>query len=161
MKKLTLILSLLLASCFDSGDNPTTPPPPLTWENEDLAGVWEMAHHYLTIEGEEDVYYSFIIFEDEPILLYGNDVRVDAFYDSLWRWIPLLPSRGGVTPTGIVNFDLFFGSYFNDVSYYEGRMNRNKLYVQGVYEYFGEETEIGMFEMVKIDSDRDVRTYGQ
>ncbi len=102
MKKLTLILSLLLASCFDSGDNPTTPPPPLTWENEDLAGVWEMAHHYLTIEGEEDVYYSFIIFEDEPILLYGNDVRVDAFYDSLWRWIPLLPSRGGVTPTALL-----------------------------------------------------------
>jgi len=129
--RLLATLALLLGACGPGGDGYTPPP---TWDSEDLIGMWTIIpddnHPVLIVEFQEDEW---------DLLDMYSEVRLRRVWDVEWNPIRILASHGDVTSKGIVDFGINFRDANISFAYLEGAMEEDKLTINGMLYYWGDE----------------------
>jgi|TARA_A100001515_G_scaffold130606_1_gene117955 hypothetical protein len=129
--RLLATLALLLGACGPGGDGYTPPP---TWDSEDLVGIWRII--------PDDDYPIFIVeFSNEEwdILDMFSEVRVLRVWDVDWNPVSIFASHGDVTPKGVVDFSINFRNSPRPFAFYEGAMDEDKLGINGMVAFWGDQ----------------------
>ncbi len=131
--RLLVALVILLGACGPGGEGYTPPP---TWESEDLIGMWTIIpddnHLVLIVEFQEDEW---------DILDMYSEVRLRRVWDVEWNRIRIFASHGDVTGNGIVDFGINFRDAVMPYAYFEGAMDEDKLGINGMVYFWGDEVK--------------------
>ena len=141
--RLLATLALLLGACGPGGKGYTPPP---TWEPRDLVGVWEVIP-------EERFPSLFVQFSNDIWDVVGmySELHVIRVWDEEWEPIDIFASHGDLSSEGIVDFSIDFrGSYPWRFAYYEGAMEEDKLTINGITVFWGDEQKPVRFTAEKL-----------
>jgi len=131
--RLVTIIALLLGACGPGGEGYTPPP---TWKSEDLIGMWTLIpddnHPVLILEFQDDEWDIFNMY---------SEVRLRRVWDVEWNRIRIFASHGDVTNNGIVDFGINFRDAVMPYAYFEGAMDEDKLGINGMVYFWGDESK--------------------
>tara|TARA_R100001082_G_C4336248_1_gene147927 strand:+ start:338 stop:763 length:426 start_codon:yes stop_codon:yes gene_type:complete len=129
--KLLTTLALLLGACGPGGKGYVPPP---TWGAEDLIGMWTLIpddnHPVLIVEFVDDEWDIWDMY---------SEVRLRRVWDVEWNRIRIFASHGDVTSKGIVDFGINFRDAKVPYAYFEGAMDEDKLGINGMVYFWGDE----------------------